>query len=60
MKVIRTICPHCGTEIDIQRLDIKNTREYSEEIVTKTCDDCKDSPEAKLIDAIFGRKADAR
>lgn len=55
MKVKRIICPGCQVE-EKTFSDEGNMREYSEQIVSKPCDKCKDIPEVRLLEAIFGKK----
>jgi len=58
MKVERIICPVCKAEVK-DTSDETNLREYWEHTVTRVCDDCRlaGSPEAKLLEAIFGEGA---
>jgi len=56
MNVIRTICPRCHKETT-SRTNVKDLISYTEEIVYKKCSKCqrlKDSPEDKLLKAIYG------
>ncbi len=57
MKVERIICPACESEKRVTSEE-DNTHEYSEEIISRTCEktECQDSPENKLLQAIFGVK----
>lgn len=54
MRVKRIICPACNSEEKIT-LEEKNLHEYSEEIVSEPCKECRDIPEVRLLEAIFGR-----
>jgi len=60
MIVKRIVCPSCGIETR-EVLDENNLRDYSEEIVSEVCDEkkCQDwrnSPEQRLLRAMFGER----
>lgn len=60
MKVKRIICPACESEKNVVS-DGGNLHEYSEEVVSEFCDrkECQEaynSPEEKLLRAIFGER----
>lgn len=55
MEKIDVICPSCKK---IRASYVKNETDlsiYSNRYCHKVCPDCKDNPEARLLDAIFGK-----
>lgn len=53
MIVKRYICSGCGAE-RVEKLDELNLSSYTEEIIPVICSKCADSPEVKLLEALFG------
>lgn len=56
MKAKRIICPVCGSEKKTISEE-GNLHEYLETIVSEVCCEYEDTPEEKLLKAIFGKKA---
>ena len=60
MKVKRLICPSCQAETQVVE-DAQNVKDYSEELVSaicgnKRCLEWNNSPEQKLLRALFGER----
>lgn len=55
MKVKRLICPVCKKEEVLEKTEVDNLHEYSEELITQFCPECSDTAEARLLAAIFGK-----
>lgn len=61
MKVITEICPRCKKRTE-HKTDVDNIYSYTDETVYKKCPKCKklkDTPEEKLLRAIFGEQQDS-
>lgn len=56
MKRVRLMCPNCQRE-QVSVEDEGNVSNYSERLIYQSCPDCVNTPEARLLNAIFGQKA---
>ena len=60
MKRLILVCPNCQREQVIGVEDESNINSYSEDTVYQSCPDCGNSPEVKLLNAIFGQENDSK
>lgn len=55
MEIKRTLCSICRKEIGRETTNVDDLSYFQDDIEYTVCEGCYDTPEGKLIRAIFGK-----